>query len=110
MRRGATEELIDRIGGEEVGDVPERTRAALALADHLSRGSGDLDPATWEELRRWFTEEQILDLGMCLGFATGWQRFIEAFGIVPDWWRDGAPPPWAATPDDDPAVDQGVQS
>jgi hypothetical protein len=31
---------------------------------------------------------------MCLAFATGWQRFIEAVGIVPDWWRDGSPPPW----------------
>ena len=32
----------------------------------------------------WFTEDQILDLGMCLAFTTGWQRFIEAFGVVPD--------------------------
>ena len=99
MRRGATEELIAKLAGDgEVVDVPDRIRAALGLADHLSRGSGDLDPGLYADLRRWFSEDQILDLGMCLAFATGWQRFIEAFGIVPDWWRDGSPPPWARDP------------
>jgi len=31
---------------------------------------------------------------MTLTFASGWQRFIEAFGIVPDRWQDGAPSPF----------------
>lgn len=94
MSRGATDELIAKLADAEASGLPDRTRAALALADHLSRTSGPLDPEMYEELRRWFTEDQILDLGMCLAFTTGWQRFIEAFGVVPDHWVEGAPPPW----------------
>jgi hypothetical protein len=38
---------------------------------------------------------------MTLTFASGWQRFIEAFGIVPDRWRDGAPMPFHALTSED---------
>ena len=30
-------------------------------------------------------------LGAALSVASGWQRFIEAFGIRPDGWREGGP-------------------
>ncbi len=33
---------------------------------------------------------------MTITFASGWQRFIEAFGVVPDRWADGSPPPFHA--------------
>ena len=59
----------------EASDLPERAKAAL---------------------RRHLTDDEILDLGMTVTFVSGWQRFIEAFGIVPDRWRDGAPPPFHA--------------
>ena len=39
-----------------------------------------------------FTDDQIRDLGRAITFASGWQRSIEAFGIVPDHWVDGSPP------------------
>ena len=31
---------------------------------------------------------------MCIGFVLGWQRFIEAFGIVPDRWKEDDRLPW----------------
>ena len=31
---------------------------------------------------------------MTIAFASGWQRFIEAFGIVPDRWTEHAPSPF----------------
>jgi alkylhydroperoxidase family enzyme len=96
VSRGATEEQIEKVGAYETSDLPDRTKAALRLADHLSGEPGPIDEPLYAELRRWFSEDQILDLGMCLAFATGWQRFIEAVGIVPDWWRDGSAPPWEA--------------
>ena len=46
-----------------------------------------------------FSEDQIIDLGMTITFASGWQRFMEAFGIVPDRWREGQPPPFHALSD-----------
>ena len=45
-----------------------------------------------------FTDDPILDLGMTITLASGRQRFIEAFGIVPDRWADGSPPPFHPQP------------
>lgn len=79
----------------EASDLPERTKAALRLADTLSGDRRAMDPAVMTALRDHFTDDQILDLGMTVAFFSGWQRFVEAFGIVPDRWRDGDPPPFA---------------
>jgi hypothetical protein len=35
---------------------------------------------------------------MVVMFFNGWQRFIDAFGIVPDRWRDGDAPPFPSLP------------
>ena len=78
----------------ESSDLPERTKAALRLADRLSEARPAVDPDFYDGLRRHLTDDEILDLGMTITFVSGWQRFIEAFGIVPDHWRDGSPPPF----------------
>ena len=36
MRRGLTEELVDKLRNYELSDLPERTKVALRLADLLS--------------------------------------------------------------------------
>ena len=78
----------------ERSDLPDRTKAALRLADRLSSEHPVIDPAFYGELRAHFSEDEIVDLGMTATFASGWQRFIEAFGIVPDRWREGERPPF----------------
>ena len=60
------------------------TVLALRLADVLAGFSPRVAPELYEELRREFTEGQILELGAALSVASGWQRMIEAFGIRPD--------------------------
>ena len=96
MRRGATEDLVAKLADYEGSDLPERTKAALRLADKLSGDDRSVDADFMAALRTHFSDDQILDLGMTIAFASGWQRFIEAFGIVPDRWRDGAPMPFRA--------------
>src|SRR3989442_7891245 len=71
---------------------------ALRLADRLTGDTPTVDEAFYAALRRHFSDDEILDLGMTVTFASGWQRFIEAFGVVPDHWRDGSPPPWGGEP------------
>ena len=99
MRRGATEDLVSKLGDYAHSDLPERTKAALRLADRLSGERPAVDRAFYDELRLHFSEDQIVDLGMTITFASGWQRFIEAFGIVPDRWQEGQPPPFRALTD-----------
>jgi alkylhydroperoxidase family enzyme len=92
--RGATEDLVAKLADYEGSDLPPRTKAALRLADKLSGNHPTVDPAYMAELRAHFTDGEILDLGMTIAFASGWQRFIEAFGIVPDGWTEHAPSPF----------------
>ena len=99
MSRGATEDLVAKLADYEHSDLPERTKTALRLADRLSGDEPTVDPAFYEALRRHFSDDEILDLGMTVTVASGWQRFIEAFGIVPDRWRDGGAPPFHALHD-----------
>ena len=96
MRRGATEDRVATLADYVTSDLPERTKMALRFADRMTAPTPTIDPAVHEALRRHFTDDQILDLGMTIAFASGWQRFIEAFGIVPDRWVDGSPPPFRA--------------
>ena len=84
MSRGATEDLVAKLADYEPSDLPERTKMALRFADRMTGEHPVIDPAFHAALRQHFTDDQILDLGMTLTFASGWQRFIEAFGIVPD--------------------------
>ncbi|HTO13228.1 MAG TPA: hypothetical protein VMQ51_16750 [Candidatus Binatia bacterium] len=86
--------MVAKLQDYEASDLPERTKVALRLADRLAGEQPKVDAALYAQLRRHFSEEQIVDLGMTLTFASGWQRFIEAFGIVPDRWQEGAPPPF----------------
>jgi alkylhydroperoxidase family enzyme len=86
--------MVAKLRDYEGSDLPDRTKAALRLADVLTGDRPEVDEAFYAELATYFSDDQILDLGMCSAFALGWQRFIEAFGIVPDRWRDGAPMPW----------------
>jgi alkylhydroperoxidase family enzyme len=95
MRKGLTEgEVQAALGDLERADLPARTVAALRLADCLTGERPLVDDALFAELRRHFDEGQILELGAALTVASGWQRFIEAFGIRPDAWSETTPLPW----------------
>jgi alkylhydroperoxidase family enzyme len=96
VRRGATEDVVAKLEDYESSDLPERTKVALRLADRLAGDRPTIDSELDAALRTHFSGDELIDLGMTLTFASGWQRFIEAFGIVPDRWVDGAPPPFHA--------------
>lgn len=95
-----TEDLVRKLADYEASDLPERTKAALRLAEVVRSQGGAVDRALYDQLREHFSDEQVLDLGMCAAFLSGWQRFVEAFGVVPDRWADGDPLPWEAILDD----------
>ena len=95
MRKGLAEDEVQQaLGDLDAAALPARTVAALRLADCLSGERPTVDDALYARLREHFDEGEILELGAALTVASGWQRFIEAFGIRPDSWREGAPPPW----------------
>jgi alkylhydroperoxidase family enzyme len=100
VSRGATEDVVAKLADYEASDLPERTKVALRFADRLTAPRVEkVDEAFEAQLKQHFSDEQILDLGMTIAFASGWQRFIESAGIVPDRWTDGSAPPFRALAD-----------
>lgn len=97
MRNGLTAADVDAaLGDLDAATVlPPATVAALRLADRLTEPNSGIDSLFYAELRRHFDEGQILALGAALSVASGWQRFIEAFGIRPDGWTESTAMPWA---------------
>ena len=86
-RRGLTEDEVQRaIGPLDDSGLDEATVAALRLVDTLTSARPEVSDGQYEELRRHFDEEEILELAVALSLTSGWQRFIEAFGIRPDRW------------------------
>jgi len=85
MRNGLTEADVEAaLGDLDAAALPPATRAALRLADRLTEPAPTVDAELYAELRRHFDAGQILTLGAALSVGSGWQRFIEAFGIRPD--------------------------
>lgn len=86
-RRGLTEDEVQRaIGPLDESGLDGPTVAALRLVDTLTGPRPDVDDEQYAELRRHFDEDEILELAVALSLTTGWQRFIEAFGVRPDQW------------------------
>jgi alkylhydroperoxidase family enzyme len=88
MRNGLTEADVAAALGDldAATTLPPATVAALRLADRLTEAAPRVDATFYADLRRHFDDGQILGLGAALSVASGWQRFIEAFGIRPDGW------------------------
>ena len=99
MRKGLSDAEVEAAVGDladrsTAGVLPAATVAALKLADALTEhGVPHVDPALMAELEANFDHGEILELGSALSVASGWQRFIEAFGIRPDQWSEATPAP-----------------
>ena len=96
MRKGLSEtEAAEAVGPLSAATtLPPAQIAALRLVDALTdHGPPLVDTALLSELEQHFDKGQILELGTALSVASGWQRFIEAFGIRPDYWTEATPIP-----------------
>jgi len=77
------------LGDLASADLPPATLMALRLGDVLTSSTPVVTPELQADLSEHFSDDQILELGSALAVASGWQRFIEAFGIRPDSWQPG---------------------
>lgn len=93
----ARDAVLQQLFDYEMADFPEATKAALRFADRLSGEHTGFNEHEYEDLRKHFSDDQILDLGMQCAFFLGWQRFNGAMGILPDSWQDGSTLPWEQT-------------
>ena len=79
------DDMVDAaLGDLEQAELSAATVMALRLADLLTSTKAIVTPEFQTNLKKYFSDNQILELGSALAVASGWQRFIEAFGIRPD--------------------------
>jgi AhpD family alkylhydroperoxidase len=72
---GVTEGLVCSL--EKPEDAPDLTaaeRAAIDFADRFATNHLSIDDATFEELKRHFTEGEIVEIGMTVAFFVGFGR------------------------------------
>lgn len=71
-------------------DLSEREKAVLQLTEIIATDPHTLDDAFFAQLKKHFSDEQLLDLGFAVGMLNGLHRFLETFGILPDSLQEGA--------------------
>ncbi len=81
---GLSEADIDALANAEASHLGAAEKAALKLADQmlLTNPEGRLDDALYAELRKSFSDAQILELGLVLGVLAGMAKFLFAYDLV----------------------------
>ena len=80
---GLTEGLVCSL--ERPQDAPDLTdaeKAAIAYADISATNHFAINDKTFEELRKYFPEPQIVELGLYIGYFVGFGRMVAAWDMV----------------------------
>jgi alkylhydroperoxidase family enzyme len=80
---GVTEAKIAAIDDETSNLLTARERAGLRFAEKLAVDHRKVDDAFWSELRRHFSEAEIVELVAHATLYMGFGRFNEIIGIDP---------------------------
>ena len=80
---GATEAKIAAIEDETSDLLSPRERAALRFAERLAVDHHKVDDALWAEMRRHFSEAEIIELVAHTTLYIGFGRFNEIIGLEP---------------------------
>jgi alkylhydroperoxidase family enzyme len=62
----------------------EKEKAALLYAERVTRGAAAIREGTLEDLRKYFSEDQIVELTLTICVANFTNRFNDALQVVPD--------------------------
>lgn len=77
-----TEDLIEEIGNYRASKIlSDRDKAAIHFAEILAGDHREASQELFDELRRYFTEGEIVDLGLRIVAFVGYGRLIHALGL-----------------------------
>jgi len=81
---GYSQEQIDAMWRQDYSGFSEDEQAVMELADEiaLNNDQGELTPELHAKLKRHFSDEEILELGMCLAIIVGLVKLSFVFGLV----------------------------
>jgi uncharacterized peroxidase-related enzyme len=83
-RHGWSEEqLHDLANFAQRADFAPAEKAALRLAEHMTRDAHQVSDELWNELRRHFDEGEIIELAAAIGLFNYFNRFNDALRMEP---------------------------
>jgi uncharacterized peroxidase-related enzyme len=77
---GLDEEALSQI--DEQAD--EREKSALAFARAVTEKAYEIDPAIIADIKKHFSDEEIVELTACIGLFNYINRFNDALGVFPE--------------------------
>lgn len=81
-QQGLTEELVAEIPNyRESTILTAREKAAIRFAEVLAGDHREASQELFDELRQYFTEAEIIDLGFRITAFVGYGRFIHVLGL-----------------------------
>ena len=88
QREGLTEEIVaDLYNFEDSSLISYREKAALRYARLFKMGEEYIDSdSVYEELRNYFSEEEIIELGLFCGEVDGAGKFVKSLNVIS--WSD----------------------
>lgn len=82
---GLTEERIQKaLTDPEADDFSEKERAALRYAEDLVRRRESVDDDRYDEMRRLFSDAEMVELGVFVGLCVGFDTLISTWGLSPE--------------------------
>lgn len=79
---GATdEEITAAMRGGEAATFSDAERAAFALADAITTTPGNVPDEQFEQLRRWYSDDQLVEIAASIAFENFRSRFNRVFDI-----------------------------
>jgi len=83
-RHGWSDDQIDNIADfRNRSDFTEAEKAALDLAERVTRDPHEVDDNFWAELRRHYDEGEIIELLAAIGLFNYFNRFNDALRMDP---------------------------
>jgi AhpD family alkylhydroperoxidase len=80
---GLTEGLVCSLEKpEEAPDLSDAEKAAIAYADISATNHFAINDETFDELRKYFSEPEIVELGLYVGYFIGFGRMVAAWDMV----------------------------
>ena len=83
---GLTEQRIDdgcSFYEDDAKGFSAAEKCALRYADLMFLDANQLDKAFYDEMKKYWTEAQIMELGAFIAFHYGMQMFMRSLGAVP---------------------------
>lgn len=80
---GVNEDLVCKLEAPQTSnDLTDAEKAALAFADAFATNHHAIDDASYRELERYFSEGEIVELGVTVAFFVGFGRLAATFDMI----------------------------